>query len=121
MKESDRDEIRMKLIEEAKAKAAALGANVNTASRCARDLGLEILCVSQFTLYHVMKGNKPDFHLAMGGDKAKDFYEEFLTQLRKEYGSEEKVKDGVFGAMMKVDIANDGPVTLEIESPPPTQ
>ena len=47
-----------------------------------RDLGLEILCVSQFTLYHVMKGNKLDFHLAMGGDKAKDFYEEFLAQLR---------------------------------------
>ena len=72
-----------------------------------RDLGLEILCVSQFTLYHVMKGNKlglytvkldefrrtlsfawsyvlTDFHLAMGGDKAKDFYEEFLAQLRDE-------------------------------------
>jgi len=90
-------------------------------NKSVRDLGLEILCVSQFTLYHVMKGNKPDFHLAMCGDKAKDFYEEFLAQLRKECGSssEDKVKNGVFGATMKVDIANDGPVTLEIESAPP--
>ena len=33
----------------------------------------------------------------------------FVPSIRKEYGSEDKVKDGVFGAMMKVDIANDGP------------
>ncbi len=39
------------------------------------DLGLEVLCVSQFTLYHVMKGNKPDFHLAMGGEDSKKLYE----------------------------------------------
>ena len=84
-------------------------------AKSAKDLDLEILCVSQFTLYHVMKGNKPDFHLAMAGDKSKLFYEEFLTEMRKGYKNE-KIKDGVFGAMMEVNIVNDGPVTLELDS-----
>ena len=84
----------------------------------AKDLDLEILCVSQFTLYHLNKGKRVDFHLAMAGDKAKAFYERFLGQMRSNY-DEAKVKDGAFGAMMAVDICNDGPVTLEIESPPP--
>ena len=89
------------------------------------DLGLEILCVSQFTLYHVLKGNKPDFHLAKGPAEAKEFYEAFLSELRSAYATEKesdsadgKVKDGKFGAMMSVNIVNDGPVTLELESPP---
>lgn len=84
-------------------------------AKSARDLNLEILCVSQFTLYHVMKGNKPDFHLAMAGEKSKLFYEEFLTEMKKAH-SEDKIKDGVFGAMMEVNIVNDGPVTLELDS-----
>ena len=84
-------------------------------AKSAKDLDLEILCVSQFTLYHVMKGNKPDFHLAMGGEQSKNFYQQFLAEMRKAY-SEEKVKDGLFGADMKVQIINDGPVTLELES-----
>merc|ERR1719284_311182 len=84
-------------------------------AKSAKDLDLEILCVSQFTLYHVMKGNKPDFHLAMAGDKSKLFYEEFLTEMRKGFKND-KIKDGVFGAMMEVNIVNDGPVTLELDS-----
>jgi len=80
----------------------------------AQDLGLEILCVSQFTLGHGMKGNKPDFSSAMGGDEAKALYGFFLDELRSKYDPE-KVKDGRFGAMMTVDISNDGPVTLEVE------
>ena len=63
-----------------------------------------------------MQGNKPDFHLAMAGDKSKLFYEEFLTEMKKVHGSEEKIKNGVFGAMMEVNIVNDGPVTLELDS-----
>ena len=63
-----------------------------------------------------MQGNKPDFHLAMSGDKSKLFYEEFLTEMKKAHGSEEKIKNGVFGAMMEVNIVNDGPVTLELDS-----
>ena len=84
-------------------------------AKSAKDLGLEVLCVSQFTLYHVMKGNKPDFHLAMGGEQSKQFYEEFLAEMKKAYNNE-KIKDGVFGANMQVELINDGPVTLELEA-----
>jgi D-tyrosyl-tRNA(Tyr) deacylase len=79
-----------------------------------QDLGLELLCVSQFTLGHSLKGNKPDFSGAMGGDAACELYQELLSELRRLYDPT-KVKDGKFGAMMVVDIANDGPVTLEVE------
>ena len=44
----------------------------------------------------------------MAGDKSKLFYEEFLTEMKKAHGSEEKIKNGVFGAMMEVNIVNDG-------------
>ena len=84
-------------------------------AKSAKDLGLEVMCVSQFTLYHVMKGNKPDFHLAMGGEQSQQFYQQFLAEMKKAY-SEEKVKDGVFGANMQVELVNDGPVTLELEA-----
>lgn len=84
-------------------------------SKSVKDLDLEILCVSQFTLCHVLKGNKPDFHLAMGGQDSQQFYNDFLTDLKSNY-QEEKVKDGQFGAMMQVEIINDGPVTLEVEA-----
>ncbi|XP_026315788.1 D-aminoacyl-tRNA deacylase [Hyposmocoma kahamanoa] len=80
------------------------------------DKQLEILCVSQFTLYNTWKGNKPDFHNAMPGDKSKEFYENFLQLLREQYHTD-KIKDGEFGAYMQVSIQNDGPVTFEIESP----
>lgn len=80
-----------------------------------KDYNLEILCVSQFTLYHRLKGNKPDFHLAMKGAEAQSLYNSFLEKLRNSYQTE-KIKDGKFGAMMQVHIVNDGPVTLEIES-----
>lgn len=77
---------------------------------------MEILCISQFTLYHRLKGNKPDFHLAMQGEQAQKMYLGILKQLGEKYNSE-KIKDGIFGAMMQVHIQNDGPVTLELESP----
>ena len=72
-----------------------------------KDSDLEVLCVSQFTLYHILKGNKLDFHLAMSGDAAKDMYSDLLSELRKGH-SEEKIKDSQFGAMMEVNIANYG-------------
>ncbi|CAG4991355.1 unnamed protein product [Parnassius apollo] len=80
------------------------------------DKEFEILCVSQFTLYNTWKGNKPDFHKAMGADQSKEFYEKFIQMLKDKY-KPDKVKDGLFGAYMQVSIQNDGPVTLEIESP----
>ncbi len=87
-------------------------------SKSVLDLDLEILCVSQFTLYHTMKGNKPDFRHAMPPDKAKEFYNDFLDELRKFRTDGEKIQDGRFGALMEVSLVNDGPVTLELESGP---
>ncbi|XP_071962521.1 uncharacterized protein [Antedon mediterranea] len=81
-----------------------------------KDKQFEILCVSQFTLYAILKGNKPDFHCAMPGEKSKLFYEEFLQLLGKDY-KPELIKDGQFGAYMQVHIENDGPVTIQIDSP----
>ncbi|XP_069704484.1 D-aminoacyl-tRNA deacylase 1 [Periplaneta americana] len=81
-----------------------------------KDKRLEILCVSQFTLYCVLKGNKLDFHNAMAADKSEEFYNEFLAMLRTDY-QPDRIKDGKFGAYMQVNIQNDGPVTIELESP----
>ncbi|KAI8387956.1 D-tyrosyl-tRNA deacylase [Radiomyces spectabilis] len=84
--------------------------------KSAKDLGLEILCVSQFTLQaKTIKGNKPDFHRAMKGEDAKILYDNFLDKLGKSHDPA-LIKDGKFGAMMLVDIVNDGPVTLELDS-----
>ncbi|KAJ3071112.1 hypothetical protein HDU98_005824 [Podochytrium sp. JEL0797] len=67
-----------------------------------KDAGFEILSVSQFTLYAVTnKGAKPDFHKAMKGEFSQPFYNDFLAKLRSLH-SDDKVKDGEFGAMMDV-------------------
>uniref|UniRef100_A0A182HKP6 D-aminoacyl-tRNA deacylase n=1 Tax=Anopheles arabiensis TaxID=7173 RepID=A0A182HKP6_ANOAR len=84
------------------------------------DLQLEMLCVSQFTLYHRLKGNRPDFSRAMQGPEAQQLYESLLQRMRNEYAME-RILDGRFGAMMQVHVVNDGPVTLEIESPVPSE
>lgn len=84
-------------------------------SKSVLDEKLEILCVSQFTLYHRLKGNKPDFHYAMQGVAAEELYNKFLDCLKSKYEAD-KIKDGKFGAYMQVHIVNDGPVTLELES-----
>ncbi|GAQ90407.1 D-Tyr-tRNA(Tyr) deacylase [Klebsormidium nitens] len=77
--------------------------------------GYEVLLVSQFTLYGFLKGNKPDFHVAMKPQLAKEFYEGFVERVRREYRPE-MVKDGIFGAMMQVHSVNDGPVTMLLDS-----
>lgn len=82
------------------------------------DKNLEVLCVSQFTLQAVLKGNKPDYHLAMGGEQSEAFYQDFLQHMRTVYRAE-AIKDGKFGAYMQVHIQNDGPVTISLETPPP--
>ncbi|XP_064404567.1 D-aminoacyl-tRNA deacylase-like [Halichondria panicea] len=84
--------------------------------KSASDLGLEILCVSQFTLCHVLKGNKPDFHNAMHSDLSNPMYQDFLKLLGSLY-KPEAIKGGEFGANMQVHIQNDGPVTLQFETP----
>ncbi|KAK4552622.1 D-tyrosyl-tRNA(Tyr) deacylase [Recurvomyces mirabilis] len=79
----------------------------------------EVLCVSQFTLLaSTKKGNKPDFHKSAPPTKGKELYDHFISNVRKLY-AEERVKDGVFQAMMDVGLVNDGPVTIEIETNPP--
>lgn len=80
------------------------------------DEAMEILLVSQFTLYAVFKGQKPDFHNAMPPNEAREFYSKFVEMVRGFY-LPDKVKDGEFGAMMEVEIINDGPVTMQIDSP----
>ncbi|KAL2115553.1 hypothetical protein VTJ04DRAFT_9808 [Mycothermus thermophilus] len=83
-----------------------------------QDIGGEVLCVSQFTLLaSTKKGNKPDFHGAMGGDEARRLYEYFYSRVQAGY-SPDKVKNGVFQAMMQVALVNDGPVTLELVAQP---
>ncbi|XP_026159070.1 D-aminoacyl-tRNA deacylase 1 [Mastacembelus armatus] len=80
------------------------------------DRDFEVLCVSQFTLQCILKGNKPDFHSAMPAELAQPFYESILENMRSAY-KPELIKDGKFGAYMQVHIQNDGPVTVELTSP----
>ncbi|KAM8878902.1 D-aminoacyl-tRNA deacylase 1 isoform 2-T6 [Spinachia spinachia] len=80
------------------------------------DRDFEVLCVSQFTLQCVLKGNKPDFHSAMPAERAQPFYNSILEDMRSSY-KPELIKDGRFGAYMQVHIQNDGPVTIDLTSP----
>lgn len=78
------------------------------------DIKGELLLISQFTLYgDARKGRRPNFMNALGGEEAKKFYDKFI-EMMKETGL--KVQTGIFGADMKVDIKNDGPVTILLDS-----
>ncbi|TNM85563.1 D-aminoacyl-tRNA deacylase 1 [Takifugu flavidus] len=85
-------------------------------SKNVMDLDYEVLCVSQFTLQCILKGNKPDFHMAMPAELAEPFYNNILENMRSIY-KPELIKDGKFGASMQVHIQNNGPVTIELISP----
>lgn len=77
------------------------------------DTGKEILLISQFTLYANMnKGRRPDFEQAAKSDVAEKIYDEFKKELENR---NQKFECGVFGAEMKVNLLNDGPVTLILE------
>jgi D-aminoacyl-tRNA deacylase len=78
------------------------------------EVGGEILSVSQFTLYgDCRKGRRPNFMEAARPEQANQLYERF-NQLLREKGI--RVETGIFGAMMDVELINDGPVTLIVES-----
>ena len=80
-----------------------------------QDIDGEILVVSQFTLYaSTVKGNRPSYIKAAKPDVAIPLYERFLEILKKEL--EKSIGKGIFGADMKVELLNDGPVTIIIDS-----
>jgi D-tyrosyl-tRNA(Tyr) deacylase len=80
-----------------------------------RQVGGEILLVSQFTLHaSTRKGNRPSYARAAAPDRALPLYERFVRSLSDALGK--PVGTGVFGADMQVALVNDGPVTLIIDS-----
>ena len=80
------------------------------------DISGDILVVSQFTLYgDCRKGRRPDFTQSAEPKSAEIFYNKFLDKLRNK-APDLKIKSGVFGAVMKIEILNDGPVTIILDS-----
>lgn len=82
-------------------------------NRCAKEIGGELLVVSQFTLYaNCLGGRRPDFFDAAAPEFAEACYCKFIEEAR---GLWSKVETGRFGAKMDVALINDGPVTLVID------
>ncbi len=79
-------------------------------------LNLEILIISNFTLYNNFKGTKPNFNHSMDGANAKILFEKLVQKLKEKY-KDEKIKTGEFGEYMLVDSQNDGPVTIDWDYP----
>ena len=78
-----------------------------------KDVQGEILSISQFTLFaDTKKGNRPAFTGAAKPDVAEAFYQDFNRELAKEV----PVKTGIFGADMQVELVNDGPVTIILDT-----
>lgn len=84
-------------------------------NRSVIDVGGEILAVSQFTLTaSTRRGNRPSYIRAAGHEIAVPLYDEFCVLLSEQTGKE--VRKGIFGADMQVELINDGPVTIIIDS-----
>src|SRR5687768_13823280 len=84
-------------------------------NRSVLEIGGEILLISQFTLHaSTKKGNRPSYIKASKPEVAIPLYEKMIAQLEKDSGK--KIQTGIFGADMKVELLNDGPVTIVIDS-----
>lgn len=105
--------------EEMAAKLTKLRIFEDEASKMNLDItqaGGSVLVVSQFTLYaDTRKGNRPSFNTAARPEVAEPLYRHFVDQLTTFLGAS-SVAEGVFGAMMEVELINDGPVTIWIDS-----
>jgi D-tyrosyl-tRNA(Tyr) deacylase len=79
------------------------------------DVAGELLVVSQFTLYaQTKKGNRPSYIQAAGHEIAIPLYEQFLQKATQHMGK--PVQSGIFGADMQINMTNDGPVTIVVDS-----
>ena len=80
-------------------------------NKSVKDVGGKLLLVPQFTLYGKTKKNRPSFHKALNPDDATELFDYFTQKCSEDIG----VETGQFGAYMKVDLLNDGPVTILLE------
>ena len=79
-----------------------------------KDVDGEIMIVSQFTLYgDVRKGNRPSFTNSAKSEKAEELYEKFIEKIKENI---DVVKTGLFGSDMQIELINDGPVTIQLDS-----
>jgi len=84
-------------------------------NRSVLETGGDILVISQFTLYaSTRKGNRPSYSRSAGPETAVPLYEAFVQRMSADLGK--PVQTGEFGADMQVDLTNDGPVTIIIDS-----
>ncbi len=85
-------------------------------NRSVKEVSGEMLIISQFTLYgETAKGNRPSFTDAAKPEEAIPLYEKFVSRVKSNLG-DDKVKVGIFGAMMDIQLVNYGPVTVLVES-----
>jgi len=85
-------------------------------NRSVKEVDGEMLIISQFTLYgETVRGNRPSFIDAAKPDEAIPLYEKFVARVKSNLG-DDKVKVGIFGAMMDIQLVNYGPVTVLVES-----
>ncbi len=85
-------------------------------NRSVKDFNGEVMIISQFTIYgETAKGNRPNFTEAARPEEAIPLYEKFVEKLKLNLG-DVRVKEGIFGAMMDIELVNYGPVTVIVES-----
>ena len=81
-----------------------------------KDIAGDILVISQFTLFgDTSKGNRPNFMKAAPPEQAETLYNRFIMSLQQYYPGD-FVRSGIFRAMMEIELINDGPMTVQIES-----